>query len=125
MSKQRKELESFVKTTMNNENDYFVKEINDEYGQRFTCMVQALEINKRTITSGLKIMAKEILLDPYGFFHVLTFLVFCISLDKHCRIYSWYNRKDLEDVIVDILYDANFIPPPSSSTLSLNICTIL
>ena len=121
MSKQRKELESFVKTTMNNENDYFVKEISDTYGQRITCMVQALEIGKRTITSDLKIMAKEILLDPYGFFHVLTFLVFCISLDKHCRIYSWYSRKELENVIVDILFDVNFIPPSSR----LNICTIL
>ena len=121
MSKQRAELESFVKTTMNNENDYFVKAINDEYGQRFICMVQDLEIDKRTITSGLKIMAKEILLDPYGFFHVLTFLVFCISLDKRCRIYSWYIRKDLEDAIVDILYDVNFIPPSSR----LNICTVL
>ena len=86
--KQRTELESFVKTTMNNENDYFVKEISDKYGQRFTCMVQTLEISKRTITSGLKIISKEILLDPYGFYHVLTFLVFCIVLDKHCQIYS-------------------------------------
>ena len=124
MSKQRTELESFVKTTMNNENDYFVKEISDEYGQRFTCMVQALEINKRTITPGLQIMAEEILIDPYGFLHVLTFLAFCMVLDKHFQIYSWYSRKELEDIIVDILYDVNFIPPPSS-TLSLNICTIL
>ena len=123
--KQRSELESFVKTTMNNENDYFVKEINDEYGQRFTCMVQTLEISKRTITSGLKIISKELLLDPYGFYHVLTFLVFCMVLDKHCQIYSWYNHKELVDSIVSILYDVNFIPPPSSSTLSLNICTIL
>ena len=122
--KQRTELESFVKTTMNNENDYFVKEINDEYGQRFTCMLQTLEIDKRTITSGLKIISKEILLDPYGFYHVLMFLVFCTVLDKHCRIYGWYNRKDLEDSIVSILYDAKFIPPPSSA-VSLNICTIL
>ena len=121
MSEQRAKLESFVKTTMNNENDYFVKEINDTYGHHFTCMVQALEINKRTITSGLQIMAEEILLDPYGFFHVLTFLVFCISLDKHCRIYSWYSRKELEDIIVDILYDVNFIPPPPPR----QICTIL
>ena len=120
----RRELESFVKTTMNNENDYFVKEINDEYGQRFTCMVQTLEIDKRTITSGLKIISKEILLDPYGFYHVLTFLVFCIVLDKHCQIYSWYNHKELVDSIVSILYDVKFIPPPSSA-VSLNICTIL
>ena len=122
--KQRSELESFVKTTMNNENDYFVKEISDEYGQRFTCMVQNLEISKRTITSGLKIISKELLLDPYGFYHVLTFLVFCMVLDKHCQIYSWYNHKELVDSIVSILYDAKFIPPPSSA-VSLNICTIL
>ena len=107
---------------MNNENDYFVKEISDEYGQRFTCMVKTLEINKRTITSGLKLISKEILLDSYGFYHVLMFLVFCMVLDKHCQIYSWYNHKELVDSIVSILYDAKFIPPPSRR---LNVCAIL
>ena len=57
MSKQRTELESFVKATLNNENDYFTKQINGKYGERFMGMVQTLEINERTIAPGLEIMA--------------------------------------------------------------------
>ena len=128
MSKKRAELESFVKTTLNNEDDYFIKEVIVRYGQRFMGMVQTLEINERTIAPGLKIMAKEIFLYPYGFYHVLTFLVFCIELDKHCEMHqhSWYTRKKLVDIIVNILCDVNFIPPPSSPSFSsLNKCIII
>ena len=97
MSKQRTELESFVRTTLNNENDYFTKQIIVRYGERFMEMVQSLEINERTIAPGLKIMAEEIFLYGAGFYHVLTFLVFCIALDKHCKIHSWYTQKKLID----------------------------
>ena len=95
MSKKRAELESFVKTTLNNEDNYFTKQLIVKYGRRFMSMVQTLEISERTITPGLKIMAEEIFLYGAGFYHVLTFLVFCIALDKHCMIHqhSWYTRK--------------------------------
>ena len=125
MSTQRTELESFVRTTLNNENDYFTKQIIVRYGERFMEMVQTLEINERTIAPGLKIMAEEIFLYGAGFYHVLTFLVFCIALDKHCKIHSWYTQKKLIDIIVNILYDANFIPPSPPRLFSFNICTIL
>ena len=125
MSKQRTELESFVRTTLNNENDYFTKQIIIRYGERFMEMVQTLEINERTIAPGLKIMAEEIFLYGAGFYHVLTFLVFCIALDKHCKMNSWYTQKKLIDIIVNILYDANFIPPSPPRLFSFNICTIL
>ena len=125
MSTQRTELESFVRTTLNNENDYFTKQIIVRYGERFMEMVQTLEINERTIAPGLKIMAEEIFLYGAGFYHVLTFLVFCIALDKHCKMNSWYTQKKLIDIIVNILYDANFIPPSPPRLFSFNICTIL
>lgn len=127
MSKKRAELESFVKTTLNNEDDYFTKRIIVEYGQRFVEMVQTLEINERTIAPGLKIMAEEIFLHSYGFYHVLTFLVFCIALDKHCMMHqhSWYTRKKLVDIIVNILYDVDFIPPSSPGLFPFKICTII
>ena len=127
MSKNRAELESFVKTTLNNEDDYFTKQLIVKYGQRFMGMVQTLEINERTIAPGLKIMAEEIFLYSYGFYHVLTFLVFCIELDKHCKMHqhSWYTRKKLVDIIVNILYDVDFIPPASPGLFSFKICTII
>ena len=127
MSKLRTELESFVKITLNNENDYFTKQINGKYGERFMEMVQTLEINERTIAPGLKIMAEEIFLYGAGFYHVLIFLVFCIALDKHCKMDKWYTQKKLVDIIVNILYDVNFIPPssPPPRLFSFNICTIL
>ena len=127
MSKKRAELEFFVKTTLNNEDDYFTKRIIVEYDQRFVEMVQTLEINERTIAPGLKIMAEEIFLYPYGFYHVLMFMVFCMELDKHCmrHQHSWYTRKKLVDIIVNILYDVDFIPPSSPGLFSFKICTII
>ena len=127
MSKKRTELESFVKISLNNEDDYFIKEVIVKYGQRFMGMVQTLEINERTIAPGLKIMAEEIFLYSYGFYHVLTFLVFCIALDKHCMMHqhSWYTQKKLIDIIVNILYDVDFIPPSSPGLFSFKICTII
>ena len=125
MSKQRTELESFVKTTLNDENDYFTKRIIVEYGQRFVEMVQNLNISERTIAPGLKIMGEEMFSDGAGFYHVLTFLVFCIALDKHCKRHNWYTQKKLVDIIVNILYDAKFIPPSELGWFLFYIRTII
>ena len=127
MSKKRAELESFVKTTLNNEDNYFTKQLIVKYGERFLSMVRTLEINEKTITPGLKIMAEEIFLYGAGFYHVLSFLVFCIALDKHCLMlqHSWYTRKKLIDIIVNILYDVDFIPPSLPGLFSFKICTII
>ena len=78
-------------------------------------MVRTLEINQRTIGPGLTIMAEEILSHPYEFHHVLTFLVFCIELEKHCKVnqYAWYTREKLVEIIVDILYEIGYTPPPT------------
>ena len=67
MSKQRAELESFVKTTLKNENDYFTKQIIAKHGQRLMEMVQTLEINIRTIDPGLEMIAEEVFLHGTGF----------------------------------------------------------
>ena len=125
MSKRRAELESFVKITLNNENDYFTKQINGKYGERFMEMVQTLEINERTIAPGLEIMAEEIFLYGAGFYHVLIFLVFCIALDKHCKMDKWYTQKKLVDIIVNILYDAKFIPPSELGWFLFYVRTII
>ena len=111
MSKDLVKLESFVKSTLNRQNEYY--KLTDEYGQSFMAMVQNLKINERTVAPGLKIMAKEILADGARFYHVVVLLAFCSELDKHCkaRQYSWYTQKKLIDVIVNILHDVNFIPP--------------
>ena len=111
MSKPWTELESFVKTILNDENNYFTKRILIEYGLRFVEMVQNLNISKRTIDPGLKIMAEEMFSDGATFSYVLTFLAFCTALDKHCKRHNWYTQKKLVDIIVNILYDAKFIPP--------------
>ena len=127
MSKQRAELESFVKTTLKNENDYFTKQIIAKHGQRLMEMVQTLEIDIRTIDPGLEMIAEEVFLHGTGFYHVLTFLVFCMTLDKHCKMhqYSWYTQKKLVDIIVNILCDVNFIPPSPPRLFSFNTCTII
>ena len=88
-------------------------------------MVQKLKINKRTIAPGLKIMAEEMFSDGATFSYVLTFLAFCTALDKHCKRHNWYTQKKLVDIIVNILYDAKFIPPSPPGLFSFNICTII
>ena len=49
-------------------------------------MVEKLNINEKTITSGLEIMADEILLGEKKLSHVLVLLVFCIEVDKFCKV---------------------------------------
>ena len=83
MSKELVKLESFVKSTLNRQNEYYKR--TDEYGQSFMTMVQNLKINERTIACSLKIMAEEILAGGARFYHVVVLLGFCTQLDKHCK----------------------------------------
>ena len=120
------ELEHFVRTTMNREDsDYRVQLIYEEYGTSFRHMVQTLNINEQTITSGLEIMAEEVLLGEGKLAYVLVLLVFCMEIDNHCesRQFSWYSKEKLIGIIVNILWKVDFMPP--SSLYSLKICSIL
>ena len=120
------ELEHFVRTTMNSEDcDYRVQLIYEEYGTSFRHMVQTLNINEQTITSGLEIMAEEVLLGEGKLAYVLVLLVFCMEIDNHCksRQFSWYSKEKLIEIIVNILWKVDFMPP--SSLYSLKICSIL
>ena len=107
------ELKSFVQSTLSNQEDFFVKHLFAEYGERFGEMVRTLEINQRTIHPGLAIMAEEMLSHPYEIHHVYTFLVFCMELEKHCKVnqYAWYTREKLVEIIVDILHEIGYTPP--------------
>ena len=124
MSKERSKLECFVKSTLNYRNDYCTKQLSDEYSHHFMIMVQTLEINEQTIAPSLKIIAEEVFLYGARFHHVLVWLVFCIELDKHCKMhqYAWYTQEKLVEIIVNILCDVDFIPPPS---YSMSICRII
>ena len=109
------ELKSFVQTTLSNQDNFFVKHLIAEYGEKFMNMVRTLEINQRTIHPGLMIMAEEMLSHPYEIHHVYTFLVFCIELEKHCQVnqYAWYTHEKLVEIIVDILHEIGYTPPPT------------
>ena len=88
MSKER-ELESFVKTTLNRENECY--KLTDKYDQSFMVMVQRLTINEETLASGLKIMSEEIFSDGPEFYQVVVLLGFCTQLVKHCKMQQgWY-----------------------------------
>ena len=122
----RSELEHFVRTTMNRKDcDYRVQLIYEEYGTSLRYMVQTLNINEQTITSGLEIMAEEVLLGEGKLAYVLVLLVFCMEIDSHCksRRFSWYSKEKLIEIIVNILWKVNFMPP--SSLYSFKICNIL
>ena len=105
--------------------DYRVQLIYEEYGTSLRYMVQTLNINEQTITSGLEIMAEEVLLGEGKLSHVLVLLAFCIELDKHCKSkqFSWYSTEKLIEIIVNILWEVNFMPP--FSLHSFKICSIL
>ena len=118
MSKELVKLESFVKSTLNRQNEYY--KLTDEYGQSFMAMVQKLKIKERTIASGLKIMAKEILADGARFYHVVVLLAFCSELDKHCKVHehTWYTQEKLVEIMVNVLCGVNFVPPQPPSYYS-------
>ena len=105
--------------------DYRVQLIYEEYGVSFRHMVQTLNITEQTITSGLEIMAEEILLGEGNLSHVFVLLVFCMELDKHCKLkkYSWYLSEMLIETIVNILWKVDFKPSPS--LYSFKICNIM
>ena len=107
------ELKSFVQTTLSNQDDFFVKHLIAEYGERFMNMVRTLEINQRTIHPGLVIIAEEMLTHPFENYHVYTFLVFCMEIERHCKVhhYTWFTHEKLVEIIADILQAAGYMPP--------------
>ena len=122
----RTELERFVRTTMNREyGDYQVQLIYEEYGTSLKRMIETMNINEKTITSGLEFIAEEVLLDKRRLAHVLLLLIFCIELDNHCKSkqFSWYSKEKLIEIIVNVLWKVDFVP--SFSLYSLKICNIL
>ena len=102
-------IESFVKTTLNQQNEYY--KLTDKYDQSLMVMVRRLKINEETLASTLKIISEKIFSDGPGFHHVVVLLGFCTQLDKHCKTYGWYTQEKLIDIIVNILYEVNFKPP--------------
>ena len=88
-------------------------------------MVQRLNIIDQTITSGLEILAEEILLGEGKLSHVLVLLLFCAELDKYCNMkkYPWYLSEMLIEIIVGILLKVDFIPP--TTLYSFKIYSIL
>ena len=111
---------------MNREDsDYRVQLIYQEYGTSLKCMVKTMNINEKTITSVLEFIAEEVLSGERKFAHVLVLLAFCIELDKHCKSkqFPWYSKEKLIELIVNILWKVNFMPP--SSLYSFKICNIL
>ena len=109
----------------NDRADYRVKLISERYSACFMHMVQKLNIDEETITSGLNIIAEEILLGEKKLSHVLVLLVFCIEVDKFCKLdkYPWYSSEMLIETIVNVLWKVDFIPP--SSLYSFKICNIV
>ena len=105
--------------------DYQVQLIYEEYGTSLKRMVETMNINEKTITSGLEFIAEEVLLDKRRLAHVLLLLVFCIELDNHCKSkqFSWYSKEKLIEIIVNVLWKVDFVPP--FSLYSLKICNIL
>ena len=109
------DLKSFVESIFSNQEDFFVKHLFAEYGERFGEMVRALEINQRTIHPGLVIIAEEMLTHPFENYHVYTFLVFCMEIERHCKVhhYTWFTHEKLVEIIADILQTAGYIPTPT------------
>ena len=107
------QLKLFVQSTFSNQENFIVKRLMSEYRQRIGEMVKTLEISPTTIHHGLGIIAGEMLSHPYEIHHVYTFLVFCIELEKYCKVhhYTWFSHEKLIEIIADILQAAGYIPP--------------
>ena len=109
------DLKSFVESIFSNQEDFFVKHLFAEYGERFGEMVRALGINQRTIHPALVTIAEEMLTHPFEIYHVYTFLVFCMEIERHCKVhhYTWFTHEKLVEIIADILQTAGYIPTPT------------
>ena len=126
MSEQHLVLERFVQTVLNQQGDKLSKEVYEECSERCKEIVYTLDITKKTITDGIGIMADELFLYHVKYCNVLLLLVFCIELDKQCKQFEWYSKELLVKILVDILCDVNFIPPPPLvSCSSYNRCIII
>ena len=93
------DLKSFVESTFSNQENFFVKHLFAEYGERFGEMVRALEM----------------LTHPFEIYHVYTFLVFCMEIERHRKVhhYTWFTHEKLVEIIADILQTAGYIPTPT------------
>ena len=118
------QLECFVKRTLEGKGDIYAKQMSEDYGARYASMVKKLEIDEKTIASGLYIMAEELFLNrEVKYPYVLSLLMFCVELDKHCKTIhiEWYTTDKLIDILVNILSDYNYTPPK----YCYNICNII
>ena len=122
----RSKLECFVKTTICQEDDadsvqQLVREILENYGTKFTNMIQSLNFDKDTIRLGLEIIAEDMALDRDKFYHVLVLLGFCIKLDRYYKSTQnhWYAAEMLVQIVSDILWTVNFVPPPTANFSSM------
>ena len=124
MSKQQ--LEHFVKRSLEGRGDIiYAKQMYEDYRIRFGMTVKELEINEKTFASNLQKITKKLFENQsinYGY--VLSLLIFCVELDKHCKTIhiEWYTTMKLIDILVEILFDYNYTPPKYSY---YNICNII
>ena len=114
----RSELEYFVKTMIKGA-DYRIQIVSESYGASFICMIETLDIKRETIQQCLEIMGEEIFADEVKFSHVLVHMR---ELDKYCKLkkYLWYSHDMLIEIIVNILWKVDFIPPISLQKCSLH-----
>ena len=122
MSKQQ--LEYFVKRTLEGRGDNYAKQMYEDYRTQFGMMVKVLKIDEETFASNLQKITKKLFENQrvkYGY--VVSLLMFCVELDKHCKIIhiEWYTTTKLIDILVEILYEYNYKPPK----YSYNICNII
>ena len=91
------------------------------YGTKFTNMIQSLNFDKDTIRLGLEIIAEDMALDRDKFYHVLVLLGFCIKLDRYYKSTQnhWYTDEMLVQIVSDILWTVNFVPPPTADFSSM------
>ena len=81
MAKRKSDIKYFVNAIINQEDvddriQELVQVISNSYGESFKCMVQTLKINEQIISSGLEILAKDILLGEARLSHMLVLIVF-------------------------------------------------
>lgn len=122
MSKQQ--LTSFVKRTLEGRGNIYTKQVQENYRVQYVSMVKTLEINEKTIASNLKRITTKLFENHrVKYSYVLSLLLFCVELDKHCKTshIEWYTTEKLVDILVDILFDYKYTPP----TYSYNICNII
>ena len=105
-------LTDYIKKILQGENEEMMVHL-AKYGNRFTRIVQTMQINEENFSGSLEGIANELFTSRNASYpYIAALCVFCLKLDAFCKCtHSWYQTDILIQSLVNILTKTSFNPP--------------